>query len=378
MLVIAAGEDINPLIKSSHVFLPQLLPQRLSIGGIPNTFEKEYFQFSLDEFKGITHESEHTVKAHNLKGQLPEGSMESLATTIRFLTLNCRTLSSELQQAALSRLLRYLCVPFAALQEIRMRDPPVISIKNYTIYCGDADENKSYNCTAETSANNWAVQCQNRDSGTTIYAETRYIFQGTTAAKDTITRTAINSWRDEVNTGSLPPAGTKPQNIYQTNLGIKNFAKMVWDTETGVGCSINRCSSFTNVVCHFTPRGDVAGTPIYKTAVCLPSDMNLVLSSGIGGTETELRVKVKDFHLTELGKKQSHPGPPQDSTQAVLPGYWFLSASSGMMLDEFIDAHLSPVHEPLWGQRLLSATLWTVSLANMSVSGSQLRRSDFH
>ncbi|KAK6729954.1 hypothetical protein RB195_006792 [Necator americanus] len=81
-------------------------------------------------------------KAHNLKGQLPEGSMESLATTIRFVTLNCRTLSSELQQAALSRLLRYLCVPFAALQETRMRDRPVISIENYTIYCGDADENK--------------------------------------------------------------------------------------------------------------------------------------------------------------------------------------------------------------------------------------------
>ncbi|KAK6729231.1 hypothetical protein RB195_006337 [Necator americanus] len=68
--------------------------------------------------------------------------MESLATIIRFVTLNCRTLSSELQQAALSRLLRYLCVPFAALQETRMRDRPVISIENYTIYCGDADENK--------------------------------------------------------------------------------------------------------------------------------------------------------------------------------------------------------------------------------------------
>ncbi|KAK6748759.1 hypothetical protein RB195_001407 [Necator americanus] len=35
---------------------------------------------------------EHTAKAHNLKGLLPEGSMESLATTIRFVTLNCRTL----------------------------------------------------------------------------------------------------------------------------------------------------------------------------------------------------------------------------------------------------------------------------------------------
>ncbi|KAK6763409.1 hypothetical protein RB195_023927 [Necator americanus] len=90
--------------------------------------------------------TKHTAKAHNLKDQLPEGSMESLATTICFVTLNCRTLSSELQQAALSRLLRYLCVSFAALQETRMRDRPVISIENYTIYCGDADEIKVGGC----------------------------------------------------------------------------------------------------------------------------------------------------------------------------------------------------------------------------------------
>ncbi|KAK6757532.1 hypothetical protein RB195_015382 [Necator americanus] len=90
---------------------------------------------------------QHTAKAHNLKGQPPEGSMESLTTTIRFVTLNCRTLSSELQQAALSRLLRHLCVPFAALQETRMRDRSVISIENYTIYCGDADENRVGGCT---------------------------------------------------------------------------------------------------------------------------------------------------------------------------------------------------------------------------------------
>ncbi|KAK6763987.1 hypothetical protein RB195_024351 [Necator americanus] len=99
---------------------------------------------ALDEFELALRL--HTAKAHNLKGQLPEGSMESLATTIRFVTLNCRTLSSELQQAALSRLLRYLCVPFAALQETRMRDRPVISIENCTIYCGDADENKVGGC----------------------------------------------------------------------------------------------------------------------------------------------------------------------------------------------------------------------------------------
>ncbi|KAK6755869.1 hypothetical protein RB195_014327 [Necator americanus] len=70
--------------------------------------------------------------------------MESLATTIRFVTLNCRTLSSELRQAALSRLLRYLCVPFAALQETRMGDRPV--------YCCDADENKVVSTHAPTKA----------------------------------------------------------------------------------------------------------------------------------------------------------------------------------------------------------------------------------
>ncbi|KAK6744420.1 hypothetical protein RB195_011243 [Necator americanus] len=45
--------------------------------------------------------------------------MESLATTIRFVTLNCLTLSSELKQTVLSRLLRYLFVPSAALQKTR-------------------------------------------------------------------------------------------------------------------------------------------------------------------------------------------------------------------------------------------------------------------
>ncbi|KAK6733277.1 hypothetical protein RB195_017182 [Necator americanus] len=89
---------------------------------------------------------EHIAKAHNLKGQPPEASIESLATTIRFVTLNCRTLSSEFQQAALTRLLRYFCVSFAALQETRMKDQSVVSIENYTTYCVDADENKIGGC----------------------------------------------------------------------------------------------------------------------------------------------------------------------------------------------------------------------------------------
>ncbi|KAK6763511.1 hypothetical protein RB195_024001 [Necator americanus] len=47
-------------------------------------------------------------------------------------------------------LLRYLCVPLTARQETRMRDRPAISMENYTIYCGDADENKIVSAHAPT------------------------------------------------------------------------------------------------------------------------------------------------------------------------------------------------------------------------------------
>ncbi|KAK6763623.1 hypothetical protein RB195_024080 [Necator americanus] len=75
--------------------------------------------------------------------------MESLAKTIRFVTLNCHTLSSELQQTAMSKLLkllRYICVPFTALQETRIRSWPIISVGDCTVYCCDADQKKVRNC----------------------------------------------------------------------------------------------------------------------------------------------------------------------------------------------------------------------------------------
>ncbi|KAK6762470.1 hypothetical protein RB195_023262 [Necator americanus] len=75
--------------------------------------------------------------------------MESSATNIHLVTLNCCELS-ELQQAALSRLLRYLHAPFAALQETRIRVRPLSNIDNYTIYCGDADERKIVSAHAPT------------------------------------------------------------------------------------------------------------------------------------------------------------------------------------------------------------------------------------
>ncbi|KAK6735422.1 hypothetical protein RB195_018563 [Necator americanus] len=78
--------------------------------------------------------------------------MESLARNIRLVTMNRRSLSSELQKAALSRLLLYLHAPFTALQETRIRDRSIINIDNYTIHRDDADERKVRGC--ETSVRN--------------------------------------------------------------------------------------------------------------------------------------------------------------------------------------------------------------------------------
>ncbi|KAK6739619.1 hypothetical protein RB195_008239 [Necator americanus] len=73
---------------------------------------------------------------------MPEEDMESLGTEIRLVTLNWRSLPSELQQAALSTLLRYLHPPSSALQERHTSDRLIIGIENYTIYLGDVDERK--------------------------------------------------------------------------------------------------------------------------------------------------------------------------------------------------------------------------------------------
>ncbi|KAK6742228.1 hypothetical protein RB195_009847 [Necator americanus] len=57
-----------------------------------------------------------------------------------------RSLPNE-QPAAPTRILRYLCVSFAAVQETRIRGRSVISIGDYAIDCVNIDERKVESCT---------------------------------------------------------------------------------------------------------------------------------------------------------------------------------------------------------------------------------------
>ncbi|RCN52168.1 hypothetical protein ANCCAN_01598 [Ancylostoma caninum] len=47
---------------------------------------------------------------------------------------------------------------------------------------------------------------------------------------------------------------TGSQNLYLPKFNIPNFGKMMWDSNSYIGCAVVRCSSFTNVVCHYGPK----------------------------------------------------------------------------------------------------------------------------
>ncbi|KAK6756495.1 hypothetical protein RB195_014730 [Necator americanus] len=120
-----------------------------------------------------------------------------------------------------------------------------------------------YNCDAESSANDWAKQCKDSDSYSNKYDEIRYVYKGTNTDLEAITRSAINVWRKEAETGSFLQ-GPNDKNVYQSALGIPNLAKIVWDDHKELGCAVVKCSDFTNVVCHYTPKVFTTGGQIYK------------------------------------------------------------------------------------------------------------------
>ncbi|RCN36301.1 hypothetical protein ANCCAN_17811 [Ancylostoma caninum] len=56
---------------------------------------------------------------------------------------------------------------------------------------------------------------------------------------------------------------TGSQNIWLPQQNIPNFAKMVWDSHTEIGCAIVKCGSNMKAVCHYSPAAARYGNPIY-------------------------------------------------------------------------------------------------------------------
>ncbi|KAK6762142.1 hypothetical protein RB195_023016 [Necator americanus] len=101
----AVPETTSPL-RTAPGFMAALSDAKIAFHHGETGWHRYFANYGISTIYSV--ELSHFAKGYNLKGQLPEESIESLATTVCFIMLNCRTLSSDLQQTALSRLLRYL------------------------------------------------------------------------------------------------------------------------------------------------------------------------------------------------------------------------------------------------------------------------------
>ncbi|EYC23095.1 hypothetical protein Y032_0016g3120 [Ancylostoma ceylanicum] len=55
------------------------------------------------------------------------------------------------------------------------------------------------------------------------------------------------------------PQKSGQQNLHLPLNNLPNFGKMMWESLSYVGCAVVRCTSFTNVVCHFGPIHEGVG-----------------------------------------------------------------------------------------------------------------------
>ncbi|EPB73210.1 SCP-like protein [Ancylostoma ceylanicum] len=123
--------------------------------------------------------------------------------------------------------------------------------------------NKTYDCPAEASAHSSATRCRNAADSSGNYDENFYFINSNTIEHKTAAREAANTWGLEISTRTMPQRDTE-RNMYSSSLGIPNFANMVWEAHSGVGCAIVRCNSRTNVVCHYSPKSIGDNRQIYK------------------------------------------------------------------------------------------------------------------
>ncbi|KAL6731459.1 hypothetical protein Aduo_002325 [Ancylostoma duodenale] len=121
----------------------------------------------------------------------------------------------------------------------------------------------TYECSLELSAYRSAKRCEDAVGNTTI-AENRIMLPNTNVDFSFAAEQATSEWYSEIRNGQMWQA-TGSQNLFLPELKIPNFAKIIWDTHEKIGCVVHKClkNKFTNVVCHYSPKGGTYGSTIY-------------------------------------------------------------------------------------------------------------------
>ncbi|RCN49741.1 SCP-like protein [Ancylostoma caninum] len=120
--------------------------------------------------------------------------------------------------------------------------------------------NQVYDCAAEDSAYESAKKCSTTASSTSNYNENLYVFEDEDGVGASPIVEAVNSWTSEAL--DLDQAATK--NLYRSSYKISNFANVARDTTEKVGCAVVKCGSKTHLVCHYSPKVEAEGKPIYE------------------------------------------------------------------------------------------------------------------
>ncbi|KIH45190.1 SCP-like protein [Ancylostoma duodenale] len=119
----------------------------------------------------------------------------------------------------------------------------------------------SYSCTFEKEASQLLSQCLSSDP-------TENNVNWFMASKDNKkegAEEALKAWYDEITrTGAHMVQATGSQNMLLPDLKVTHFARMVWGTNTQVGCAFKECSGNLQVVCKYNTGVGALGSTIYQ------------------------------------------------------------------------------------------------------------------
>ncbi|KAL6736290.1 hypothetical protein Aduo_006658 [Ancylostoma duodenale] len=118
----------------------------------------------------------------------------------------------------------------------------------------------NYDCNLEKDAYSTAHSCPSADPK----VDNENWFTTTDVAnKRQAAEKAVASWYNEITTGYMDQK-TGSQNLLMPNFNITHFARIVWGTNTQIGCAVHRCNGNKyHAVCRYGQGVGRSGSQIY-------------------------------------------------------------------------------------------------------------------
>ncbi|RCN32025.1 SCP-like protein [Ancylostoma caninum] len=117
-----------------------------------------------------------------------------------------------------------------------------------------------YNCELEAAAYATASGCKTADPN----AENENWFKTAAANRKDAVSKAMAAWFGEITANNAHMQQTTgSQNLLLPQLNITHFARMVWDTNTEMGCSVVQCKGEWHVACRYGQGVGKYGNMIY-------------------------------------------------------------------------------------------------------------------